>query len=634
MRMYLPVVTLAFCAACSPIGNPPQQDAGNNCAGGAHRNDAGVCTTATTPAEDCGDGNDNDGDDKVDCLDADCATDARCNADGGVVVDQDGGVCVPTETVGEVSCGDGQDGDCDGLTDLDDPNCFNAGDCQADPDKDQIPTCLDTAPECYNRSQMGVVVCTVPPAPAATPDAGQMDAAAVTLPCEQQVYHLNMGPCTESDGGFSVQMADGGTNTLRNGGGVVVTRAADGTCTSHANGNLDSDGDGEQNCRDSCVFQANPRPTCSNNAGCVNAGGVCSNGCTQQRDIDADGVGDICDPRQGEPDARPTGNDTDADGDGLYGASDPCPNVSNTGVESFLLEDPDGDGIPTLCDEDPFTRPDGGTPDAGPSQRCVPGNSVDTDCDGVSNAADNCPVDYNPPPLCGALRPACQGEGAVCSNGRCSKQNPENGANRVCNAVAGSCDPRLLTFPTVSPEHANDGGVIIDPAYGTVINNGTECAGNTGALRISSPGAINQYALEMDTVLDNGVQSYPCVQAWANFSPEQIPAGSEVTVMFWGRAEDSRNIRLGFLTGEHPYVSLTPTLQNGYQEFSLRRTWGGYPTPPGVAPEGCQSEFCVVLLVNEDNTSTRRLTFQVGNSSKDVFLDAVQVWVRRSSCPN
>jgi hypothetical protein len=71
-----------------------------------------------------------------------------------------------------------------------------------------------------------------------------------------------------------------------------------------------------------------------------------------QRDADADGIGDACEP--------------DSDGDSVIDDDDNCPNVANASQA-----DRDGDWIGDACEDD-------------------------SDSDGVSDDDDNCPDDVNP----------------------------------------------------------------------------------------------------------------------------------------------------------------------------------------------------------------------------------------------
>lgn len=72
----------------------------------------------------------------------------------------------------------------------------------------------------------------------------------------------------------------------------------------------DSDGDGVPERSDNCVSEPN----------------------TDQRDVNGNGIGDVCD---------------DFDRDGLIQSKDNCPNIPNA-----RQEDTDGDGIGDVCDEE------------------------------------------------------------------------------------------------------------------------------------------------------------------------------------------------------------------------------------------------------------------------------------------
>ncbi len=76
----------------------------------------------------CGDGQDNDCDGKIDCADSDCAS-VACTAFGSVCSPTVVGVCTCNGNGGvpqqgkETTCRDGRDNDCDGLVDCADPDC-------------------------------------------------------------------------------------------------------------------------------------------------------------------------------------------------------------------------------------------------------------------------------------------------------------------------------------------------------------------------------------------------------------------------------------------------------------------------------------------------------------------------------
>jgi hypothetical protein len=109
----------------------------------------------------------------------------------------------------------------------------------------------------------------------------------------------NAGDCEE---GFSCEDLGGGSR--------YCLAANPEQCENYGDG----DGDGVENELDNCPDVSNP----------------------DQSDVDADGLGDACDPNNG----------LDPDGDGLVGVDDNCPNVANADQL-----DSDGDGLGDACDE-------------------------------------------------------------------------------------------------------------------------------------------------------------------------------------------------------------------------------------------------------------------------------------------
>ncbi|MGK0360854.1 MAG: hypothetical protein ACI9U2_003168, partial [Bradymonadia bacterium] len=164
---------------------------------------------------------------------------------------------------------------------------------------------------------------------------------------------------------------------------------------------VDDDGDGVSDNTDNCPEDANP----------------------DQADLDADGLGDVCDfdddaddvldvddncPVDANPGQLDTDNDgagdacdADDDGDGIDDDVDNCPLASNANQADL-----DGDGLGNPCDADRdgdgvANATDNCPSDANPDQADLDGDGTgdvcdpDDDGDGVNDGADNCPVDAN-----------------------------------------------------------------------------------------------------------------------------------------------------------------------------------------------------------------------------------------------
>lgn len=94
-----------------------------------------------------------------------------------------------------------------------------------------------------------------------------------------------------------------------------------------------------------------------------------------------------CDLGYGGIDGHPS--DGDMDGDGFADDADNCPDVWNPsflGDASGVQADSDHDGLGDACDPCPLN----------PDTRCAATSPDDLDGDSVVNAADNCPLIYNP----------------------------------------------------------------------------------------------------------------------------------------------------------------------------------------------------------------------------------------------
>jgi hypothetical protein len=125
----------AACESCSGVCDASRRTCVNcvadaQCGGPTPRCDTGtgtcVCAKTEQAESRCTDGQDNDCDGLSDCADPDCNA-KSCGANGKVC---GGASCACPGGSTELTCGDGKDDDCDGLVDCADPDC-QARTCRA-----------------------------------------------------------------------------------------------------------------------------------------------------------------------------------------------------------------------------------------------------------------------------------------------------------------------------------------------------------------------------------------------------------------------------------------------------------------------------------------------------------------------
>jgi hypothetical protein len=251
------------------------------------------------------------------------------------------------------------------------------------------------------------------------------------VPGGQYAMAVLVGPIGTSCASYSIDLSGdtaNGITTLHNGG--TASTYASPTTTPPENGATDArfkiygfafndiDGDTKNNNVDNCPFVSNLSQSDVDNDG---LGDACdprddrdfdndtvlniNDNCPleanlNQADADNDGLGDVCD----------NGNGNDVDGDGANNNVDNCAYAANPNQE-----DADGDGIGDACDgqdgrdadnDGDFNGVDNCPFDTNPNQEDADGDGIgdacdgqngnDVDGDGDTNASDNCPFVNNP----------------------------------------------------------------------------------------------------------------------------------------------------------------------------------------------------------------------------------------------
>jgi hypothetical protein len=419
------------CTPGSPQGEGPFADPScednidNNCDGLTDANDP----NCTAPPETCDNGQDDNGDGLVDCEDLQCAgvTFGACNTGNpgvcaaGTLVCDGAGVgpaCVqdqPAGTegpIGDGSCSDGTDNDCNGLTDETDPNCQPGPeicDNNLDDNDDGLVDCADPMcegfvgqPESCNTGLPGIC------------STGTLTCSNNEKFCDQERPAGPEGPSTSptcSDGqdndcdGLAdandpdctvpLEVCDNGLDDNSNGLVDCEDPQCKGMTFGGCNtGNLGICADGSLTCDGS-----QPGQVCAQDQTAQPEGPAGSPSCGDGLDNDCDGLSDTDDLDCQAPPVENCDNGIDDNGNGLIDCQDPeCDQVTfgacdtgNAGVCAAGTLACDGTASDPVCNqnqepgvEGPYT-----------SLNCTDG--MDNDCDGLTDAEDpNCEL-----PLCG-----------------------------------------------------------------------------------------------------------------------------------------------------------------------------------------------------------------------------------------
>ncbi|MBK9519010.1 MAG: Ig-like domain-containing protein [Anaeromyxobacter sp.] len=433
----------------------------------------------------CGDGQDNDCDGKIDCADTDCATRA-CTAFGSTCSATQVGTCTCSGNGGapqqgaETTCSDGRDNDCDGVADCNDSNCGPT------PGTSYGVQCSGTATNVLRCDGLAQCACT---GNGGTPE-----------PVEQSCGDTRdndcdgLVDCADPDCGARACNAAGRTCTslagVSNtcsvctppGAPAIAAEVAEGTCGD----GRDNDCDGTADCNDTdCVNR-----TCLGAAAI--GGGSTTGKCTAARAcvctpvaetaaLCGNGLDDDCD-------GRIDCEDTNCQDLGAGGQS--CDALRHLTCSSPLAPTP---GC-TVC------TPGGGAPVQYPGQESVCSDGRDNDCDGVSDCAD---------PDCAASTFACAPNGFTCdpSQFTCTRCSGNGGAAEAVEATCADaadndCDGAVdCADATCRGQACNAFGMrCTSPASGAATC--TVCSGNGGVAEAAETSCGDGFDNDCDGLAD------------------------------------------------------------------------------------------------------------------------------------